>query len=132
MTICRRGEVTILRRDLMAAAGYAAIACGRAFFQFHGSSSSSRERMGGDAREDVGEPGLRIDAVHLRRHDQAIHGRGASAAIGAGEEPVLPSEGNRPFILPVLGAKSKFITVGTRFMDGGSLCITARCEPALV
>jgi hypothetical protein len=43
-------------------------------------------RMGGDAGEDVGQPGLRIDAVHLGRDDQAIHGRGASSAsIGAGE-----------------------------------------------
>ena len=41
-------------------------------------------RMGGDARENVGEPSLRIDAVHLARDDQAVHGRGAlPAAIGA-------------------------------------------------
>ena len=36
--------------------------------------------MGGDARENVGEPGLRIDAVHLRRDNQAVHGRGALPA----------------------------------------------------
>lgn len=24
-------------------------------------------RMGGDAGEDIGEPGLRVDAVHFRR-----------------------------------------------------------------
>ena len=33
--------------------------------------------MAGDAREGVGEPRLRIDAVHLTGHDQAVHGCGA-------------------------------------------------------
>ena len=51
--------------------------------------------MLGDAGEHVGEPGLRVDVVHLRRDDQAVHGGGAlAAAIGAGEQPRLPSKGN--------------------------------------
>ena len=49
--------------------------------------------MSGDAGEDVGEPGLRVDVVHLGRDDQAVHGGGAlPTTIGAGEQPRLPSE----------------------------------------
>ena len=40
-------------------------------------------RMSCDTGEDVGEPGLRIDAIHLRRDNKTVHGRGAlPAAIG--------------------------------------------------
>src|SRR5258706_166414 len=50
-------------------------------------------RMLGDASEDVGEPGLRVDVVHLGRDDEGVHGGGAlTAAIGAGEHPRLPAE----------------------------------------
>src|SRR5215510_13984473 len=49
--------------------------------------------MACDAGEHSGKPSLRIDVVHFRRDDEAVHGGGAiSAAIGAGEEPRLPSE----------------------------------------
>lgn len=42
----------------------------------------------GDAGEDVGQPGLRIDVVEFRRHDQRRHGRRpGSAAFGAGKQP---------------------------------------------
>ena len=34
-------------------------------------------RMPGDAGEHVGEPGLRVDVVHLGRDDEAVHGGGA-------------------------------------------------------
>ncbi len=45
-------------------------------------------RMGSDAGEDIGQPSLGIDSIHLGRDNQAIHGRGAaSAAIGSAEEP---------------------------------------------
>ena len=44
--------------------------------------------MGGDAGEDVGQPGLRIDIVQFGGDDQAIKRRGAlSAAIGTREQP---------------------------------------------
>ena len=49
--------------------------------------------MGGDACKDIGQPGLRIDAVHLGGDDQAVHGRGTpSAAIRSAEEPGLSSK----------------------------------------
>jgi len=42
--------------------------------------------MAGDASEDVGEPRLRIDTVHLRSDDEAVHVGGAPAsAIGSAE-----------------------------------------------
>jgi hypothetical protein len=44
--------------------------------------------MSGDAREDVGQPGLWIDAIHLGRVDETIHGGGAlSAAVRPAEQP---------------------------------------------
>ena len=41
--------------------------------------------MSGDAGQNIGEPGMRIDVVQLGRDDQTVHDRGTSAAaIGAG------------------------------------------------
>ena len=55
----------------------------------------------GDAGEDVGEPGLRIDVVELGGDDQRVHEGGAlGAAVGAGEQPRLSAESKaaqRPF-----------------------------------
>jgi len=66
-----------------------------------------------DAREHVGEPGLRIDVIELRRHDQRRHdGSAVGAAIRASEEPGFASEGHRPFILPMSGRSWKFNTAG--------------------
>ena len=46
-----------------------------------------------DAGEHVGEPGLRIDVVHLDGDDQRVHKRGSfAAAVGAGEQPGLAAE----------------------------------------
>ena len=43
--------------------------------------------------ENIGEPGLRIDFVHLGRDDQRIHECSAVAAVlVAGEEPGFPTE----------------------------------------
>jgi hypothetical protein len=36
-------------------------------------------RVRGDPGEDVRQPGLRIDVVHLRRDDEAVHGGRALA-----------------------------------------------------
>ena len=63
-------------------------------------------RVFGDAGEDIGQPDLRIDIVHLGGDDQAVHHRGAlPAAIGAGEEPRFSAQSNREVILPVSGRK---------------------------
>jgi hypothetical protein len=85
-----------------------------------------------DLGERVGEIGLRIDVAELAALDERGDDRPVfAAAVRPGEERVLTIEGNRPFILPVLGAKSKFIIAGTRCTVGASLCTTVRCEPAL-
>ena len=44
--------------------------------------------MVGDAREDVGEPGARIDATELAcRHEGIDHRCALATTIGAGEQP---------------------------------------------
>ena len=46
-------------------------------------------------RARTSEPGLWVDVVDLRRADQGVHEGGAiAAAVGAGEEPGLSSEGH--------------------------------------
>lgn len=53
--------------------------------------------MVADASQDVPEIGLRIKAVELGRLDQCVDDGGAFAAgVGAGEEPVLAADGERP------------------------------------
>ena len=50
-------------------------------------------RMCCNSSEDVGEPGLRIDAIHFGRDDEAIHGgRTLSATIGPAEQPGFPAK----------------------------------------
>ena len=47
--------------------------------------------MGGDAREDIGEPSLRIDAINFRRDNETVYGGSAlAAAVGASEQPRFP------------------------------------------
>ena len=59
--------------------------------------------MIGDAGEDVAQAGERVDAVELAGFDQSVDRGGAgAAAVGAGEQPVLPK-----VILPMSGRKSK-------------------------
>src|SRR5918994_1479834 len=49
--------------------------------------------MIGQAGEDVGEPGLRVDAVQLRGFDQRVYGgRAFATAIRAGEGPVVATD----------------------------------------
>jgi hypothetical protein len=77
--------------------------------------------MLGDASQDIGEPGLRINIVHFGGNDEAVHHRGPLAAtIGAAEQPRLPTQSNRPFILPMSGRKWKFITDGIRILAARS------------
>src|SRR4029077_3493195 len=62
----------------------------------------------GDAGEDVGEPGFRVDIVEAGRHDEGGHDRGSvGTAIGAGEQPCLSSQSYCPFILPMSGRSWK-------------------------
>src|SRR5438128_11764757 len=50
-------------------------------------------RVGSEAREDVAQPGLGIDAVELGGLSQRIDGGGSFAALVAtGEKPVLAAE----------------------------------------
>ena len=87
---------------------------------FDGRDTKPGQGRVGDAGEDVGEPGLRVDAVELGGADQRVHEGGpVAAALGAGEEPCLAAEGNRAVILPMSGRKLKFVTAGTRSMGDG-------------
>src|SRR6185312_16978368 len=54
--------------------------------------------MLGNASEDVSEPCLRINIVHLGRDDQAVHHRGTLAApIRAAEQPRLPTQSDAAY-----------------------------------
>ena len=47
------------------------------------------------AREDIGEPGTWIDVIELAGLDERLDGGGAlTAAVGTGEGPVVPADGN--------------------------------------
>jgi hypothetical protein len=71
--------------------------------------------MGGDTEEDISQPSLRIDAIHLRRDDETVHGCCTlSAAIGPAEEPRFSSQGNLAAILPISGRMSSSIIAGIR------------------
>ena len=49
--------------------------------------------MRGDTPDDVGEPGLRIDAVHFRGLDQRVEAGGAfTSRVRAGEQIILPAK----------------------------------------
>ena len=51
--------------------------------------------MGGDAGEDIGQPGLRVDAIHFAGDDNTVHSCGAlSAAIRSAKQPRLSAESN--------------------------------------
>ena len=85
----------------------------------------------GDFVEDVGEPRLRIDIVHLAGFDQrGVDGPISSALVRAGEQMILAPERDRPFILPVSGLRSRFIIAGTRCTADAYGCITARSGTA--
>jgi hypothetical protein len=44
--------------------------------------------MLGDPRQDVGQPGLRIDVIQFSGDDQAVHrSRPLSTAVGTREQP---------------------------------------------
>src|SRR5580692_9291890 len=62
------------------------------------------------SRQDVCEPGLRIDVVELGGFDEGVDGGGAAAAVvGAGERPVVAADRNLAVILPISGRMSSSI-----------------------
>ncbi len=49
-----------------------------------------------DTVEDIGQPGLWIEAIHLGRFDEGHRsGQRLATAIGSREEPVLPTDADR-------------------------------------
>jgi len=66
-----------------------------------------------DAGEDVCEIGFGVQARELGGLDDG-HGVGEdlAAGVGAGEEEILAPVPQQPFILPMSGRKSSFITAG--------------------
>src|ERR1700726_622072 len=71
----------------------------------------------GDAGKHVAQVGFGVEAVQFRRLDQRVHGGGPlAAAVGAGEEPILSAQSNRPVILPMSGRRSRSIIAGTHCM----------------
>jgi hypothetical protein len=88
-------------------------------------------RMIGQARERLGEPGLRIDAVQLAGFNERIDARRPLRAfVRSGEGPIAPSNRNLPFILPITGRKSRSTTTGIRCMGAGFTNSTASSAPA--
>jgi hypothetical protein len=60
--------------------------------------------MGAETGENISQPSLRIDAIHLGRDNKTVHGGCTlSAAIGSAKEPRFSSQGHHPFILPMSG-----------------------------
>jgi hypothetical protein len=87
--------------------------------------------MVSDACEDVGEVGLRIDAVHPAGLDDGVHAGGTlSAGVGATEKVILASQNNCPVILPMSGKKSKSTTAGMPFM--GVVCAASAASNAVL
>ena len=53
-------------------------------------SGDAVDRVVGDVRQDVAQVDERIEAIHLRRADQTVHGRGTfTAGVRAAMQPIL-------------------------------------------
>ena len=88
-------------------------------------------RQIGDAGEDIGEPGLRIDIVELGGDDEGVHRRGALApAVGAAEQPRPSAQSDRAFILPISGRIVSFTIAGTLISDAGCALSALSNTPA--
>ncbi len=58
--------------------------------------------MIGNTRENIGQIGLWLDAVHFARFDDGVQAGGAlSAGVGATKEVILASQDYRGAILPI-------------------------------
>ena len=79
--------------------------------------------MIGNAGENVGEPSLWIDIVELSALDQRVkYGGALTAAIRTAEQPRLPAERHRPFILPMSRKSGRFIIGGIPISAVRSVC----------
>ena len=68
-----------------------------------------------DPGEDICQIHLRILAMKFDRfYDGQDVGDALTALVRAGKQPVLSSDSNPPFILPMSAMKSRFITAGIR------------------
>ena len=77
----------------------------------------ARERHVWHACQSIGQPGLRVDVVHLGGDDEGIHQGGALAAAGrTGEEPRLAAKGDTDLLLnfhpAANGARLVFTPIG--------------------
>jgi hypothetical protein len=84
--------------------------------------------MIGNTGQHVAQVSARVDAIEFARRDQRVHGRRplAAAAVGAGKEEVLSTQGKLALILPISGRKLKSIIVGIRYMVAASRFETSR------
>lgn len=86
-------------------------------------ATTLRVSFGAYRRRGRGRPRatLRIHIIQPRGLDE--HGRERrplGAAYQSGEQPQFPAERDRPFILPALGPKSRFIMAGMRCAEASS------------
>ncbi len=65
------------------------------------SKTGGREEGVAELGQHVAEVGPRVNAQPVAAEHEGVDGRGAVAGlVAAEEEPVLPAQGNAPFILP--------------------------------
>jgi hypothetical protein len=84
----------------------------------------------GDAAEHLAQVGFGIEAVELDAFNKGVDRGGALAAgIGAGEQIILPAEGNLADIMPISGRMSSSTIAGIRFM--GKARVAFRSSGAL-
>jgi hypothetical protein len=78
--------------------------------------------LSGDAGEDVGQPGLRIDAIHFARDNEAVHRSGALA-------PAI----RRGVMMPGVWAARLLSPIHSiRFLGSRRLLSLIKCMAALV
>jgi hypothetical protein len=77
--------------------------------------------MPGDPGQDVCQPRLGVDVIHLGCDDKAVHCSGSlTAAVGSAEHPGFSAKSHSPFILPMSAKTWKFIIDGTPILAARS------------
>jgi hypothetical protein len=83
----------------------------------------------GQAVDDVGEIGVRIEPVHASRFNNRVNVCGAETAFVAAEkEKILPCDCNLALILPISGKMSSSIIAGIRCTGGGRTAFNVNGE----